>query len=149
MLALLATASRTGKFGDWAGHAEKLAAARSEKLDVYLNVLYMLLEDLLLMVEGGRPLRNPDIEDRLSAIAGAVFSGSYDGGLRAYSTTDGTLLWQVDTNRDYQTINGVTANGATLDGGGAVVVDGMLYVNSGYNGIVGRAGNVLLAFEVR
>ena len=59
------------------------------------------------------------------------------------------MLWQVDTNRDYQTINGVTANGATLDGGGPVVVDGMLYVNSGYNGIVGRAGNVLLAFEVR
>jgi polyvinyl alcohol dehydrogenase (cytochrome) len=85
----------------------------------------------------------------ITAIAGVVFSGSYDGGLRAYSATDGRLLWQVDTNREYQTINGVTANGATLDGGGAVVVDGMLYVNSGYNGIVGRAGNVLLAFEVR
>jgi polyvinyl alcohol dehydrogenase (cytochrome) len=85
----------------------------------------------------------------VTAIAGVVFSGSYDGGLRAYSTTDGTVVWQVDTNREYQTVNGVTANGATLDGGGAVIVDGVLYVNSGYNGIVGRAGNVLLAFDVR
>jgi polyvinyl alcohol dehydrogenase (cytochrome) len=85
----------------------------------------------------------------VTAIPGVVFSGSYDGGLRAYSTADGAIIWHVDTNRNYETVNGVKANGATLDGGGAVVVDGMLYVNSGYSGIVGRAGNVLLAFELR
>lgn len=85
----------------------------------------------------------------VTAIAGVVFSGGYDGGLRAYSTEDGSLLWQVDTNREYATVNGVKGSGATLDGAGPVIVDGMLYVNSGYNGIVGRAGNVLLAFEVR
>jgi polyvinyl alcohol dehydrogenase (cytochrome) len=85
----------------------------------------------------------------VTAIPGVVFSGSYDGGLRAYAADNGAILWQVDTNREYQTVNGVKANGATLDGGGAVVVDGILYVNSGYNGIVGRAGNVLLAFEAR
>ena len=84
----------------------------------------------------------------VTAMPGVVFSGAYDGGLRAYAAFDGTILWQIDTNREYQTINGVKANGATLDGGGPVIVDGMLYVNSGYNGIVGRAGNVLLAFEV-
>ncbi len=85
----------------------------------------------------------------VTAIPGVVFSGSYDGGLRAYSTADGAIVWQVDTNREYTTVNGVKANGATLDGGGAVVVDGMVYVNSGYNGIVGRAGNVILAFAVQ
>ncbi len=35
-----------------------------------------------------------------------------------------------------------------MDGPGAAVVDGMLYINSGYGGIVGRPGNVLLAFGV-
>jgi polyvinyl alcohol dehydrogenase (cytochrome) len=85
----------------------------------------------------------------ITAIPGVVFSGSYDGGLRAYSTDTGTIVWQADTNREYATVNGVKANGATLDAGGAVIVDGMLYVNSGYTGIVGRPGNVLLAFEVR
>ena len=85
----------------------------------------------------------------VTAIPGVAFSGAYDGGLRAYAAADGAILWQVDTNREYQTVNGVKANGATLDAAGPVVVDGMLFVNSGYNGIVGRAGNVLLAFEVR
>lgn len=82
----------------------------------------------------------------LTAIAGVVFSAGADGGLRAYDANDGAVLWRVDTNREFETVNGVKANGATMDGAGPVVVDGMVFVNSGYNGIVGRAGNVLLAF---
>jgi len=35
-----------------------------------------------------------------------------------------------------------------MDGPGPVVVGGMVYVNSGYGGLVGRPGNVLLAFGV-
>jgi len=85
----------------------------------------------------------------VTVIPGVVFSGGSDGGLRAYSTRDGSIVWQVDTNREFKTVNGVTANGATIDGAGPVIVDGMLFVNSGYSGIVGRAGNVLLAFEVQ
>ena len=60
-----------------------------------------------------------------------------------------SIVWQFDTNREFETVNGVKANGATIDGAGPVVVNGLLLVNSGYNGIVGRAGNVLLAFEAR
>jgi polyvinyl alcohol dehydrogenase (cytochrome) len=45
-------------------------------------------------------------------------------------------------------VNGVKANGAAMDGPGAAVSDGMLYVNSGYGGLAGRPGNVLLAFGV-
>ena len=85
----------------------------------------------------------------VTVIPGVVFSGGSDGGLRAYSTRDGSIVWQVDTNREFATVNGVKANGATIDGAGPVIVDGMLFVNSGYNGIVGRPGNVLLAFEVQ
>ena len=85
----------------------------------------------------------------VTAIPGIVFSGGSDGGLRAYSARDGSIVWQVDTNREFETVNGVKANGATIDGAGPVVVNGLLLVNSGYNGIVGRAGNVLLAFEAR
>ena len=47
---------------------------------------------------------------------------------------------------DFDTVNGVKANGASMDGPGAVVVGGMLFVNAGYGGLVGRPGNVLLAF---
>jgi polyvinyl alcohol dehydrogenase (cytochrome) len=77
-----------------------------------------------------------------------VFSGSNDGGIRAYSSKDGSILWQFDTNRDFMTVNGVRAKGGAIDGSGAVVVGGMVYVNSGYGGFFGRAGNVLLAFGI-
>jgi polyvinyl alcohol dehydrogenase (cytochrome) len=64
--------------------------------------------------------------------------------LRAYSTKDGHILWDVDTARDYQTKNGVAGKGGSIDGPGPVVVGGMLYVNYGY-GFLGEApGNVLL-----
>jgi polyvinyl alcohol dehydrogenase (cytochrome) len=82
----------------------------------------------------------------LTAIPGAVLNGSMDGGLRAYSTKDGSLLWTFDTNRDFDAVNGVKAHGGSMDAAGPVVVDGMVYVASGSGGLVGRQGNVLLAF---
>jgi polyvinyl alcohol dehydrogenase (cytochrome) len=82
----------------------------------------------------------------ITAIPGAVLSGANDGSLRAYSTADGSILWQFDTNRDFTTVNGVPAKGASILGPGPVVVDGMLYVSSGYGAFGGRPGNVLLAF---
>ena len=42
----------------------------------------------------------------------SCFSGSADGGLRAYATDDGTLVWSFDTNKEFTTVNGVKANGA-------------------------------------
>jgi len=84
----------------------------------------------------------------VTVIPGAVFSGSLDGHLRAYSTADGRVIWDVDTARDYQTVNGVKGNGGAIDGPGPVVAGGMLYVNSGYGLFGGAPGNVLLAFSV-
>jgi polyvinyl alcohol dehydrogenase (cytochrome) len=84
----------------------------------------------------------------ITAIPGVAFSAGGDGGLRAYSSKDGSILWTFDTNRTFETVNGVPGNGGTMDASGAVVAGGMLYVNSGYNSIVGRSGNVLLAFKV-
>ena len=81
-------------------------------------------------------------------IPGVVFSGSADGGLRAFSTKDGSIVWEFDTNRGFETVNGVKANGGSMDGPGVVVAGGMLYVSSGNGGLVGRPGNVLLAFGV-
>jgi polyvinyl alcohol dehydrogenase (cytochrome) len=82
----------------------------------------------------------------VTAIPGAVLSGSLDGGMRAYSATDGSLLWSFDTNREFPTVNGVKANGGGIEGAGPIVADGMLFFNSGYGGFVGNPGNVLLAF---
>lgn len=85
----------------------------------------------------------------VSVMPGVVFSGSIDGHLRAYSTRDGSILWDYDTAREYETVNGVPARGGSLDGGSAVMGDGMLFVNSGYGRFVGEGGNVLIAFRVK
>ena len=84
----------------------------------------------------------------VSVIPGVVFSGSYDGGIRAYSTSDGRIIWEYNTNRAFETVNGVGARGGSLSAGGPTVAAGLLLVPSGYGGFGGRPGNVLLAFGV-
>jgi polyvinyl alcohol dehydrogenase (cytochrome) len=84
----------------------------------------------------------------ITVISGIVFSGSIDGALRAYSTTDGKIVWTFDANREFPTVNGVKGNGASFGGGGPVIAGGMLFTGAGYGAPAGRAGNVLLAFGV-
>jgi polyvinyl alcohol dehydrogenase (cytochrome) len=84
----------------------------------------------------------------LTAMPGVVFSGSLDGHLRAFDASDGKVVWDVDTAREYDAVNGVKGRGGSLDGPGAVVAGGMLFVNSGYSRFDGMPGNVLLAFSV-
>ncbi len=90
---------------------------------------------------------NPAQSAAVTAIPGVVFSGSVDGHLRAYSTKDGAIVWDFDTQREFATVNRVQAKGGSLDGPGPVVAGGMLYVNSGYGMWAGAPGNVLLAFS--
>ena len=91
---------------------------------------------------------SPALLAAVTAIPGVVFSGAYDGLFRAYDAADGTVLWEYDTNGDHETVNGVRGQGGSINGPGPVVVDGMVYVNSGYAAFGGRPGNVLLAFGV-
>lgn len=83
-----------------------------------------------------------------TAIPGAVFSGTADGNLRAYSNLDGAIIWSYDTAQPIPTVNAGPTKGGTLDGGGPVVVNRMLYTNSGYGRLIGQPGNLLLAFAV-
>jgi polyvinyl alcohol dehydrogenase (cytochrome) len=82
----------------------------------------------------------------VTVIPGAAFSGSLDGHLRAYSTIDGKIVWDYDTAKEFATVNRVKAGGGSLDQGGATIVNGVVYVNSGSER--GSPGNVLLAFSV-
>jgi len=95
-----------------------------------------------------RPGCSPAQSAAVTAIPGVIFSGGLDGHLRAYSAQDGRILWDVDTMMDYKTVNDVKAHGGSLDGPGAVIVGGMLYVNSGYAFFGAAPGNVLLAFSI-
>ncbi len=84
----------------------------------------------------------------VSAIPGVVFSGSQDGHLVAHSAIDGKVIWAFDTAQPVQPVNARSASGGSLDAGGPVVVDGVLYVNSGYGQFFGKGGNVLMALSV-
>jgi polyvinyl alcohol dehydrogenase (cytochrome) len=96
---------------------------------------------------GSRERCSPAQSSAVSAIPGAAFSGSVDGHLRAYAAADGAILWDFDTVRTYETVNGVPARGGSLNVGGPAISGGMVFVNSGYvqNGM---PGNVLLGFSV-
>jgi polyvinyl alcohol dehydrogenase (cytochrome) len=95
-----------------------------------------------------RPGCSPAQSAAVTAIPGVIFSGGVDGHLRAYSTKDGRIIWDVGTEREYAAVNGVKASGGSIDESGPVIVDGILYVNSGYFFQGSTAGNVLLAFSV-
>jgi len=84
----------------------------------------------------------------VTVIPGIVFSGGVDGHLRAYAAEAGRIVWDVDTLGPYRTVNGAPGQGGSLDGPGPVVVDGTLYVGSGYALFGGMPGNVLLAYTV-
>ena len=97
---------------------------------------------------GSRPRCSPAQSAAVTAIPGVAFSGSVDGHMRGYSTADGKIIWDFDSEQQYKTVNGVPGQGGSIDGPGPVVAGGMLFMNSGYVSAGGAPGNVLLAFSV-
>jgi polyvinyl alcohol dehydrogenase (cytochrome) len=89
---------------------------------------------------------NPAQSAAVTAIPGVVFSPSNDGHVRAYATADGKVLWDFNSMREFETVNGVKARGGSIDGPGVVVAGGMVFVTSGYSRNGAVPGNVLLAF---
>ncbi|HYW48682.1 MAG TPA: DNA polymerase III subunit delta', partial [Bryobacteraceae bacterium] len=72
MLALLKVAAGLAPFGAWVPVSEAIGRSKSEKLGLYLKVLYELLRDLLLLHEGTGEIRNRDIRPELEALAGKL-----------------------------------------------------------------------------
>ncbi|HLH41674.1 MAG TPA: PQQ-binding-like beta-propeller repeat protein [Bryobacteraceae bacterium] len=93
---------------------------------------------------------HPGQDGALSAIPGVVFSGGFDGVLRALAADTGRVLWEYDTVRDFPTVNGAPARGGSLSVAGPTVAGGMVFAGSGYVGVRnGMPGNALLAFSLR
>ena len=77
-------------------------------------------------------------------IPGVVFAGAFDGHERAYASADGRVLWDFDTGRSFEAVNGGKASGGSIDQGGQAVAGGKLFVSSGARN--GYPGNALLVF---
>jgi polyvinyl alcohol dehydrogenase (cytochrome) len=84
-----------------------------------------------------------------TAIPGMVFTGGWDGKLRAVDMA-GSVIWSFNAVRDFETVNGVPGKGGSFGCAGPVIVGGMVFATSGYPGTLrGTPGNVLLAFEAQ
>jgi len=82
-----------------------------------------------------------------TATAGVVFLAGTDGKLHALSTADGSVLWEYETARSFETVNKVPAKGGAIASIGPSIVKGMLFIGSGYAVTGSNSGNVLLAFS--
>jgi DNA polymerase-3 subunit delta' len=72
MLTLLKVAAGRAAFSEWVKHAEAIAPRKTEKLDFFLGVLYLLLEDLVALSQGVAEIRNSDVRRDLETLAAAV-----------------------------------------------------------------------------
>jgi polyvinyl alcohol dehydrogenase (cytochrome) len=71
------------------------------------------------------------------AIPGVIFAGATDGHQRAYAAADGRILWDFDTTH------------GAIDVSSGSLANGMLYLISGYRGVLGGGSDsVLLAFSI-
>ena len=85
----------------------------------------------------------------ISVARDVLYAGTLDGRFSAHSTVNGNKLWEFDTLRDYQTVNGNPAAGGSIDAAGPVIVDDWVFINSGYSQHGQIAGNVILAFSIK
>ena len=97
---------------------------------------------------GGREGCHTGQPAAMTLIPGVAFAGSLDGHLRAHATDTGQMIWDFATAAQFRTVNGVEGRGGSINGPGPTVVDGMVYVVSGYGSFGFMPGNVLLAFGV-
>ena len=98
--------------------------------------------------DADRPECDPGISAPVTAIPGAVVAGHLDGHLRFYDGLSGEVLWDYDTNRSFETVNGIAASGGGMSGAGPTVAQGHLISNSGYGLYFHEPGNTLLVFSV-
>lgn len=83
----------------------------------------------------------------VTVIPGVAFLGSWDGHIRGYDTKSGTIIWDFDTARDFETANGIRAHGGSINSMAPAIAGGMLFITSGYSGNA-LSGNVMLAFSI-
>jgi len=100
--------------------------------------------------ERSERMRNCETRFGLSAtpllIDGALVSAGVDGRLYIFDKESGAILFQYDTVKEYDTVNGVPGFGGAIDSHSIAAGGGMLFIGSGYGRMGGTPGNVLLAF---
>ncbi len=95
-----------------------------------------------------KPACDAGVSAAATASPGLVFAGGFDGQLRAYDSSNGSVLWSYQTNRSFTSVSGREAHGGSIESDGPIVYRGNLLVNSGYLFGSRLPGNVLLNFAL-
>lgn len=96
--------------------------------------------------DADKPACDPGLSAAVTAIDEVVFAGAFDGHLRAYDIDSGAVLWDFNTNREFDSVSGEVARGGSIESDGPVVYRGHVLVNSGYLFGDRMAGNALVVF---
>ncbi len=95
----------------------------------------------------GKPLCEPGYSAAITVTPELVFAGGTDAHFRVLSATTGEILWDVDTDREYTSVNGATGHGGSMSGGAAAIAyDGNLIISSGYAFLGKIPGNMVLVY---
>lgn len=98
----------------------------------------------------GREFCNPGISQAITATDDLVIAGALDGIVRIHDLHSGAVLWQFDTTDEVSTVSGGRTRGGSMSGAaGALLLDGRMFISSGYGLHEHMPGNALLAFGVR
>ncbi len=85
----------------------------------------------------------------VALIPGAVFAGALDGHVRAYGSTTGAILWDLDAGGSFPAVNGGRAEGGNIDGAAITIAEGALFINAGNATLLSpRHGEAVLAVTV-
>jgi len=104
--------------------------------------------DLPNKCEAGPFLCWPGISAAVSSTADLVFAGGLDGILRAFDSEDGAILWETNTRQSFGIRNGVEAKGGSIEADGPVIVNGQVFITSGYEKWGEAPGNVVLVYSL-
>jgi polyvinyl alcohol dehydrogenase (cytochrome) len=101
----------------------------------------------------GRQERAPGCDEKygLSAtplvVDGAVITAGLDGKIYILEGDTGERLFEYDSAREFESVNGVEAKGGAIDSHSIAAGSGMVFIGSGYGSFRQIPGNVLLAFR--
>jgi polyvinyl alcohol dehydrogenase (cytochrome) len=84
----------------------------------------------------------------VTIVEGVVFAGSANGHMFAYDAKTGAVLWDYDTAKTFDAVNGVPAQGGAVEGVTTAITANSLYLMSGYGSYGGGVGNALIAFSL-
>ena len=78
-----------------------------------------------------------------------IIASSLSGYLFAHDPATGERVWEYDTVREFETINGVSARGGSIDATGPVLSGDYMIVSTGYATFGQMPGNAVLVFKLK